>query len=322
MSNSFRNFARKNLSNILFDNRLSPKHLSPPIGSLYNRRTDGGVRNVMPHPITASIQEGDALLFLILGSEKSAAVLARSVTDSETKRAFLDRIFGPSAPPEATASPVPSNPLLGGIDKPPAMNPLLGGTSVPLAGTHPAGTIGGTEPLEPELKPNTPSWFGRNQNWLLPAGLAGGGLLAGALYARYKNRKKKREEEESDPGELKFGLDLSPGTAARSELPKSDFALPKKKPEGSDVKGKYPIPDAQHERSALGFAAMHHGKSSPEFRAVKSKIEAKEATENLLGIPKIPIVPGTKLRPSRRTRSPVPVRSERPRSRPHRFRHL
>lgn len=45
-------------------------------------------------------------------------------------------------------------------------------------------------------------------------------------------------------GSQKQATDLSPGHAARDHVPKKDFAMPNKHPEGhSETKGKYPIPD-------------------------------------------------------------------------------
>jgi hypothetical protein len=57
----------------------------------------------------------------------------------------------------------------------------------------------------------------------------------------------------------------------RKELPKSDFAQPKKKAEG--MKGKYPMPDEQHARSALGFAKMHGDTAA--YAAVRAKAMKK-----------------------------------------------
>jgi hypothetical protein len=57
----------------------------------------------------------------------------------------------------------------------------------------------------------------------------------------------------------------------RPEIPKKDFAQPTKEEEGHE--GKYPIPDKQHARSALGFAKMHH--DSGALAAVRAKIHKK-----------------------------------------------
>jgi hypothetical protein len=56
-------------------------------------------------------------------------------------------------------------------------------------------------------------------------------------------------------GKEKQSFEIKPED--RSSIPKKEYAQPgKKAPEGGG-KGKYPIPDAQHYRSALGFAKMH-----------------------------------------------------------------
>jgi hypothetical protein len=57
----------------------------------------------------------------------------------------------------------------------------------------------------------------------------------------------------------------------RTNIPKKDFAQPNKEEEGHE--GKYPIPDRQHARSALGFAKMHHDTGA--LSAVEHKIEQK-----------------------------------------------
>jgi len=76
----------------------------------------------------------------------------------------------------------------------------------------------------------------------------------------------------------KQAADLSPGHIAREHVSKSDFALPNKHPQGhSEAKGKYPMPDKKHMRAALGFAAMHHGKGSAEYKAVERKAHEKFA---------------------------------------------
>ncbi len=57
----------------------------------------------------------------------------------------------------------------------------------------------------------------------------------------------------------------------RTSISKEDFAQPHKQEAGHE--GKYPIPDRQHARSALGFAKMHHDASA--LSAVKKKVEEK-----------------------------------------------
>jgi hypothetical protein len=54
--------------------------------------------------------------------------------------------------------------------------------------------------------------------------------------------------------------------AAKRAVPKSEKGVPSKKGTGS-----YPMPDAKHYRAALGFAAMHHGKSSAIYKQVAAK---------------------------------------------------
>lgn len=69
---------------------------------------------------------------------------------------------------------------------------------------------------------------------------------------------------------LKYAAALS--ADAREKLPSGDFVRPRK---GKAESGSYPIPDRAHARAALGFAAMHHGKDSAIYRAVKAKVDAK-----------------------------------------------
>lgn len=59
----------------------------------------------------------------------------------------------------------------------------------------------------------------------------------------------------------------------RVEIPKKDFAQPKKIDPTTETKGKYPIPDRQHAKSALGFAKMHG--DSAAYAAVRKKVKAK-----------------------------------------------
>lgn len=70
-------------------------------------------------------------------------------------------------------------------------------------------------------------------------------------------------------GLSKLGYEIS--ETAREDMPKSTFAQPNKEEEGH--KGKYPIPDRQHARSALGFAKMHH--DSAALAAVEKKVHQK-----------------------------------------------
>jgi hypothetical protein len=52
--------------------------------------------------------------------------------------------------------------------------------------------------------------------------------------------------------------------AAKRAVPKSERGVP-----GKSGTGSYPMPDAKHAASAIGFAKMHHG------AAFASKIRAK-----------------------------------------------
>lgn len=95
----------------------------------------------------------------------------------------------------------------------------------------------------------------------------------------------------------KQAADLSTGTAARKRVPKGEFAYTGRSPKGESkaaAKGKYPMPDAAHARAALGFAAMHHGKDSAEYRRVHAKAQslgyAKQA--GLLDLPRERVLPG------------------------------
>ena len=57
----------------------------------------------------------------------------------------------------------------------------------------------------------------------------------------------------------------------RPSIAKKDFAQPNKEEAGH--KGKYPIPDRQHAKSALGFAKMHG--DSAAYAAIRAKVKAK-----------------------------------------------
>jgi hypothetical protein len=67
----------------------------------------------------------------------------------------------------------------------------------------------------------------------------------------------------------KMAYEIQP--SSRPDIPHGDFAQPHKEEAGHE--GKYPIPDRQHARSALGFAKMHH--DSGALEAVRHKIEQK-----------------------------------------------
>lgn len=67
---------------------------------------------------------------------------------------------------------------------------------------------------------------------------------------------------------MKLGYEIKPSD--RSSIPKKQFAQPGKEEAGH--KGKYPIPDEQHYRSALGFASMHH--DTKALAAIRAKGKA------------------------------------------------
>jgi hypothetical protein len=77
----------------------------------------------------------------------------------------------------------------------------------------------------------------------------------------------------------KAAADLSPGSPARKHLSKRQFAEPGERPKGSSKEeagaGAYPIPDIEHARAALGFAAMHHGKNSAIYKEIARKVKEK-----------------------------------------------
>lgn len=54
--------------------------------------------------------------------------------------------------------------------------------------------------------------------------------------------------------------------SAKRRVPKSRRGIP-----GKSGTGSYPMPDAQHARAAMGFAAMHHGKNSSTYRRVAAR---------------------------------------------------
>jgi hypothetical protein len=70
------------------------------------------------------------------------------------------------------------------------------------------------------------------------------------------------------PSLLKEAYEIKPED--RSSIPKKQFAQPGKEEAGH--KGKYPIPDAQHYRTALGFAKMHG--DTKAYAAIKAKGKA------------------------------------------------
>ena len=67
---------------------------------------------------------------------------------------------------------------------------------------------------------------------------------------------------------MKLAYEIKPED--RPDIPKKQFAQPNKEEAGH--KGKYPIPDAQHYRSALGFAKMHG--DTKAYAAIKAKGKA------------------------------------------------
>lgn len=68
---------------------------------------------------------------------------------------------------------------------------------------------------------------------------------------------------------LKLAYEIEPED--RPDIKKKDFAQPNKEEAGH--KGKYPIPDRQHAKSALGFAKMHGDTAA--YAAVRAKVKSK-----------------------------------------------
>lgn len=68
----------------------------------------------------------------------------------------------------------------------------------------------------------------------------------------------------------------------RSSIPKKEYAQPSKEEAGH--KGKYPMPDAQHYRSALGFAKMHHDSGALAAIHQKAKTLGFEGGEKQAGL--------------------------------------
>lgn len=97
------------------------------------------------------------------------------------------------------------------------------------------------------------------------ATIAGAPLVVTYLRKRALARKQAREAARME----KRSYEIKPSD--RPDIPKKDFAQPKKEEAGH--KGKYPIPDRQHAKSALGFAKMHG--DSEAYAAVRAKVKAK-----------------------------------------------
>jgi hypothetical protein len=79
-----------------------------------------------------------------------------------------------------------------------------------------------------------------------------------------------RHSSMASAGKAKTSAELTP--ESRAKIPKKEFAQPGKKAPEGDAKGKYPIPDAQHYRTALGFAKMHG--DTKAYAAIKAKGKA------------------------------------------------
>jgi hypothetical protein len=79
----------------------------------------------------------------------------------------------------------------------------------------------------------------------------------------------KPEESAVKTAMQKLGYEIKPSD--RPSIPKKDFAQPGKEEAGH--KGKYPIPDRQHAKSALGFAKMHGDTAA--YEAVRRKVMQK-----------------------------------------------
>lgn len=117
-------------------------------------------------------------------------------------------------------------------------------------------------------------------------GAVGGGL-GGAALSRVLVPEQAKQDKDEDPTSKearqmhsydwigKLARDLSPGSAGRAHLSKSQFVFPHKKTKGSASKGAYPIPDRRHAAAAEGFCAMHHGANSSTCEAVRHKVEEK-----------------------------------------------
>lgn len=57
--------------------------------------------------------------------------------------------------------------------------------------------------------------------------------------------------------------------AKKKAVPKSKRGVP-----GKSGTGSYPMPDAEHAKAAVGFAAMHHGKNSSFTKKIRSKAKS------------------------------------------------
>jgi len=57
--------------------------------------------------------------------------------------------------------------------------------------------------------------------------------------------------------------------AAKKKVPKGKRGVP-----GKSGTGSYPMPDEEHARAAVGFAAMHHGKKSAFTRKIRAKAKS------------------------------------------------
>jgi hypothetical protein len=94
-------------------------------------------------------------------------------------------------------------------------------------------------------------------------------LEKNASPEEFAKKQRQRKAAEKWGGSEKTAYDITP--EKRKDIPKKEFAQPgKKAPEGEGGgKGKYPIPDAQHYRTALGFAKMHGDTAA--YAAIKAK---------------------------------------------------
>lgn len=114
-------------------------------------------------------------------------------------------------------------------------------------------------------------------------------LIPSGKKKRKKTRKNEDVPESKEAALLKAAKSIATGTAARKKVPKSEFAYTGKAPEGEskrEAKGKYPMPDAQHAASAKGFAAMHHGKGSAEYKRVAAKANSLGYGKSAADVPK------------------------------------
>ena len=104
-----------------------------------------------------------------------------------------------------------------------------------------------------------------SQNSVTPEEKTAEFLDAVDVFMGYKQKTADFEDEHGTGGPI--------STEERADIPKKDFAQPEKENPSTETKGKYPIPDRQHAKSALGFAKMHG--DAKAYAAVRKKVEQK-----------------------------------------------